>query len=384
MSLTVDCASGVNLIEGEDDLVLHELEETVSPTDQVATSPTKKSSTTIRGIFSKWRSSSQEASVEKSEDSQKLNVDVNLKHRESSIFGLLPLAALRSATSRESLNAVGGNGGSGPSSQNNTPATSPSFLSKQVFKTKAKNCYAHDNLSKVDCMVIFLLLQSFRFGSLHHKKTRRLSRNRSLDVAPEVTTPPKDTPEDEILAFQRRLQNLPDFLDTSIEPPSPPAIPPASPRPRSRSVPKVTLEAPLPLILPGLSTTPPPSSPTLPIPSSAHLLSPSSPVRGFPAVGIPGFPNPNSTSPIPAPPISPGGLLTPHSPKATSRGISPFEEKLSGGGSGNDKSGGDISRRSSVSPASSACRRHDSIFISDMPLVHRAVLIFVEVMQTNF
>lgn len=71
--------------------------------------------------------------------------------------------------------------------------------------------------------------------------------------------------------------------------------------------------------------------------------------------------------------------------------MSPFEEKVSAAGSGNDSSrshgsgmlgGGDLSRRSSVSPASSACRRHDSIFISDMPMVHRAVLLFVEVIVT--
>lgn len=202
---------------------------------------------------------------------------------------------------------------------------------------------------------------------MHQKKTRRLSRNRSLDVAPEVTSP-KDTPEDEILAFQRRLQNIPDFLDTAVEPPSPPAIPPASPRPRSRSVPKVTLEAPLPLILPGISTSPPTTSPTLPVPPTAHLLSPSSPVRGFPT---------SLPQPIPAPPASPG-FLTPHSPKATPRGGSPFEDKVSAAGSANERL--DISRRSSVSPASSAFgRRHDSIFISDMPMVHRAVLLFVEV-----
>jgi len=128
----VDCVSGTNLGEGEDSYVLHELEETVSPTDPAPASPTKKS--TIRGIFSKWRSSSQEASVEKSEESQKLCIEISNKPRESSIFGLLPLAALRAATSRESLHAISGNGGggSGPSSQNNTPTTSPSFLAKQV------------------------------------------------------------------------------------------------------------------------------------------------------------------------------------------------------------------------------------------------------------
>lgn len=212
-------------------------------------------------------------------------------------------------------------------------------------------------------------MQSFRFGSLHQKKTRRLSRNRSLDAAHEVTSP-KDTPEEEIYAFQRKLQNLPDFLDSSGEPPSPPALPPSSPRPRSRSVPKVTLEAPLPLILHGFSTSPPPTSPnspTLPVPPATHLLSPSSPVRGIP---------PSLPQPIPAPPPSPG-LLTPHSPKATPRGPSPFEDKGSGVGSANERA--DNSRRSSVSPGSSVGRRHDSIFISDMPVMHRAVLVFVEV-----
>lgn len=133
VSLTVDCNSGTNPAEGEDSLILHELEETSSPPEPQQTSPTKKSNT-IRGIFSKWRSSSQEASVDKVEESQRLMVDASSKPRESSIFGLLPLAALRAAASRENLEAIGtsGGGGSGPNSQNNTPSGSPSFLAKQV------------------------------------------------------------------------------------------------------------------------------------------------------------------------------------------------------------------------------------------------------------
>lgn len=223
--------------------------------------------------------------------------------------------------------------------------------------------------------MIFIISQSFRFGSLHQKKSRRLSRNRSLDVSTEVTSP-KDTPEDEILAFQKRLQNLPDFLDNSMEPPSPPALPPSSPRPRSRSVPKVTLEAPLPLILPGSETSPPPTSPTLPLPPpAAHLLSPSSPIRACPS---------NLPQPLPPAPPSPG-LLTPHSPKGPSRGGSPFmsDDKFSqkGGGSALMEPSSDNSRRNSVSPLSNATRRNDSVFISDMPTVHRAVLLFVEVSQ---
>lgn len=181
-------------------------------------------------------------------------------------------------------------------------------------------------------------------------------------------TSPKDTPEDEILAFQRRLQNLPDFLDGSIEPPSPPAIPPASPRPRSRSVPKVTLEAPLPLTLDDLNQSSPPLSPTLPIPpKAAHLLSPSSPIRRFPT---------SLPEPTPPSPTSPG-FLTPHSPKVASKGYTPLDDKLSVSGTNNERADG--SRRSSVSPVSSITRRNDSIFISDMPIVHRAVLMFVEV-----
>jgi len=166
------------------------------------------------------------------------------------------------------------------------------------------------------------------------------------------------------LAFQRRLQNLPDFLDNSMEPPSPPGIPPTSPRPRSRSVPKVTLEAPLP----GLPTSPPVTSPTLSVRPACHLLSPSSPVRGCPA-----------TLPQPIPPAAPSpGLLTPHSPKGP-RNSSPFDDKGNSGNQNNNNDRNDASRRSSISPASSMSKRHDSIFISDMPLVHRAVLLFVEV-----
>lgn len=274
----------------------------------------------------------------------------------------LILKSFRAAASRENLDSGGGSNANSPG---NSPSGSPSFLAKQVP-------YFNRNLHYWSSLTNYWPSQSFRFGSFHQKKTRRLSRNRSLDVAPEVVSP-KDTPEEEIYAFQRRLQNLPDFLDTSVEPPSPPAIPPASPRPRSRSVPKVTLEAPQSLNLPGISTSPPPTSPTsptLPLPPTAHLLSPSSPVRGFPT---------SLPQPIPAPPPSPG-LLTPHSPKAVSRGQSPFDDskQASRGGSANDQNN-DNSRRSSVSPASSAGRRHDSIFISDMPMMHRAVLLFVEV-----
>lgn len=131
VSLTLDCTSGTNVPEGEDSSILHELEETTSPAEAQVVSPTKKG-TTIRGIFSKWRSSSQEASVDKGEDTQRLMGDTgNVKQRESSIFGLLPLAALRAAASRENLDSVGG--GSGPTSPSaNSPSGSPSFLAKQV------------------------------------------------------------------------------------------------------------------------------------------------------------------------------------------------------------------------------------------------------------
>lgn len=135
----MDCS---NFTEGEEACILHEQEETSSPrAETVMCSPTKKSGSTIRGIFSKWRSSSQEASVDKGEDNkdnQKLSsAETNAqtyssnKGRESSLFGLLPLAALRAAASRESLAGLGGDG-SGPNSQTNTPAESPSFLAKQV------------------------------------------------------------------------------------------------------------------------------------------------------------------------------------------------------------------------------------------------------------
>jgi len=126
----VDCGVGSNFIgEGEESLILHELEETTSPDQPVLPSPTKK--TTLRGIFNKWRSSSQEASVDKGEESQRLTAEAGTKQRESSIFGLLPLAGLRAAVSRESLQ-----GGSGPNSQNNSPTASPSFLAKQVRKKR--------------------------------------------------------------------------------------------------------------------------------------------------------------------------------------------------------------------------------------------------------
>ena len=133
VSLTLDCGPGSNFTEGDENQVLHELEET-SPPEPPPMSPTKKGNT-IRGIFSKWRSSSQEASVDRNDEMQRLSVEqpygqaAASKPRESSIFGLLPLASLRAAASRESLRE----GGSGPNSQANTPVGSPSFLSKQVW-----------------------------------------------------------------------------------------------------------------------------------------------------------------------------------------------------------------------------------------------------------
>jgi hypothetical protein len=135
VSLTLDCTSGTNLAEGEDTSILHELEETTSPAEPQLVSPTKKSNT-IRGIFSNWKSSSQEASVDKGEDMQRLMSDApaGVKQRESSIFGLLPLAALRAAASRDNLDSIGG--GSGPNSPGPSPSGSPSFLAKQVQKIK--------------------------------------------------------------------------------------------------------------------------------------------------------------------------------------------------------------------------------------------------------
>lgn len=126
--------------EGEDSSILHELEETTSPAEaRDVISPTKKGGT-IRGIFSKWRSSSQEASVDKGDpDAHRLLLAESGggggggggKQRESSIFGLLPLAALRAAASRENLDD-GGNGASVVNSPGASPGGSPSFLSKQV------------------------------------------------------------------------------------------------------------------------------------------------------------------------------------------------------------------------------------------------------------
>lgn len=138
VSLTVDCGMGSNTGEGEESLILHEQEENSSPVPEPS-SPTKKAGTTIRGIFTKWRSSSQEASVDKGEEGQRLTSGTGAepsssamaKGRESSIFGLLPLVSLRNATSRESLQ-----GGSGPCSQINSPTGSPSFLAKQVTSSR--------------------------------------------------------------------------------------------------------------------------------------------------------------------------------------------------------------------------------------------------------
>nr|XP_045618556.1 uncharacterized protein LOC123770570 isoform X4 [Procambarus clarkii] len=318
---------------------------------------------------------------------------------------LLP-SRLRAADSHNSISS---------SSKGTTPSGSPSFFQKR----------------------------SFRFSSLHKKRSKSVhDQINSSGSTPNIAQSRDDLTlcEEDIVAFQRQLQNLPSYerLDDQDLPPTPPPF-----RQRSRSVPRVTFESMSTLLVPrptpiGRSPTAtselhtgllsaqltlPPSphlsptthlsphhfaSPLLSPSHSAHNIAASTPLHS-PGIGSPrnlGSPASSHVSPVSQRPnspfLSPGSPYSPHSipsPRLRSPALSPIapptnyaavagmEEALPlsalpsclqarGGGGGEDLRGS--SRSSSVTPT--RYRRFDSpvYIVVDIPAVHRAVLLCVE------
>lgn len=297
------------------------------------------------------------------------------------------------------------------SSKDTTPSESPSFFQKR----------------------------SFRFSSLPKKRSKSVhDQLNSSGSTPNISQSRNDLTlcEEELIAFQRQLQNLPSYEridDQEIE--TPPPF-----RQRSRSVPRVTFESMSTLLVPrstpiGRSPTAtseltssmltthltlPPSpclSPTMHLsphqfstphlsPShSAYNIASSTPVHS-PAVGSPrnlASPASSHVSPVSQRPnspfLSPGSPYSPHSlssPRMRSPALSPIapprqfatssgdEAPLSALPSslqagGEDFRGIGSSRSSSVTPT--RYRRFDSpvYIVVDIPAVHRAVLLCVEV-----
>jgi len=105
---------------------------------------------------------------------------------------------------------------------------------------------------------------SFRFSTLRQSNKRRSKSHANIAKASHVSRDASDTPEQEILAFQKQLQNLPDF--DSPEHPTGGGLVSSDPataaaeflasrpylRPRSRSMPRVTYESSRYLTLPEL------------------------------------------------------------------------------------------------------------------------------------
>ncbi|XP_069678763.1 uncharacterized protein [Periplaneta americana] len=252
---------------------------------------------------------------------------------------------LRGAPSRESLQSA-------PSSDGrNTPVPgSPSgvinlpVISLQTHKPRA----------------------SFRFSSLRHSNKRRSKSQANIAkacITPVSHNEHRDTPEQEILAFQKQLQNLPDF-DSPEHPSGGPGFsdPAAAAaeflanrpylRPRSRSMPRVTYESSRYLTLPEL---PWPSSG-----GSGRLH------RG------------RSAGALGLQPAEHHGALVASSPATT-----PLDEKAPPA-MGPPPPGATPcapnSRRSSLSPSDRTGRRRDSpaCIVVEVPPWHRAILNFIE------
>ncbi|KAL1122757.1 hypothetical protein AAG570_003084 [Ranatra chinensis] len=190
---------------------------------------------------------------------------------------------------------------------------------------------------------------SFRFSSLRHSNKRRSKSHANITKVMH-TIESRETPEQEILAFQRQVQNLPDF--DSPERPGGDA--------GSRSMPRVTYESSRFLTLPEVNWHSSGGCPT----SGGSFRIP----RGVSAgtLGIQQDHHMPFTSLVVGSPVS-----TPVEERRVSSGTIP-----PGGVSGSQSS----SRRSSLSPSDRGNRRRDSpaCIQLEIPPWHRAILNFIE------
>ncbi|XP_075223466.1 1-phosphatidylinositol 4,5-bisphosphate phosphodiesterase epsilon-1-like isoform X4 [Lycorma delicatula] len=199
---------------------------------------------------------------------------------------------------------------------------------------------------------------SFRFSSLRHSNKQRSKSHANITkVLHHNGNGSKETPEQEILAFQKQLQNLPDF--DSPEHPSGHSSDPAAAaaeflasrphlRPRSRSMPRVTYESSRFLTLPEM-------------PCGGSLRLP----RGRSA-GTLGFPAAEHLPIGPGPAIASSPVSTPVEERRVSSGALPPCQPNS--------------RRSSLSPSDRTTRRRDSpaCIQLEIPPWHRSILNFIE------
>ncbi|XP_046688497.1 uncharacterized protein LOC124374291 isoform X3 [Homalodisca vitripennis] len=206
---------------------------------------------------------------------------------------------------------------------------------------------------------------SFRFSSLRHSNKQRSKSQANITKVIRDSNGRKENPEQEILDFQKQLQNLPDF--DSPEHPSGGSSDPATAvaeflakggphlRPRSRSMPRVTYETSRFLTLPEVSWPTGGGSFRLPRGRSAGAL-------GFQAEHH-----------------GPCGPMVISSPVST-----PVEERRVSSGSAGPPPNISVntsgSRRSSLSPSDRNNRRRDSpaCLQLEIPPWHRAILNFIE------
>ncbi|XP_047106655.1 uncharacterized protein LOC124775865 [Schistocerca piceifrons] len=217
---------------------------------------------------------------------------------------------------------------------------------------------------------------SFRFSSLHKRRSKSQANIAAVVHKVDVGSHRRgDTPEQEILAFQKQLQNLPDF--DSPDHPDPVAAAAeflaGRPhlRPRSRSMPRVSYENS----------------------SSRYLTLPDAwaPWPGGGGGGVGRLHRGRSAGALPgAGDHSPAAATTPVEERAAvglasvavsgaGSGAAPGVGAAQGGGGGGDR-GGSGSRRSSLSPSDRSGRRRDSpaCILVEVPPWHRAILNFLE------
>ncbi|KAF6199507.1 hypothetical protein GE061_007533 [Apolygus lucorum] len=194
---------------------------------------------------------------------------------------------------------------------------------------------------------------SFRFSSLRHSNKQRSKSHANITKVLHNTDAVgrRETPEQEILAFQKQLQNLPDFdspegATGGVGAPDPMEKPHL--RPRSRSMPRVTYEGSRYLTLPEHSWARIPRG------------------RSAGALGFQVDHHPPTVNLLPSP------VSTPVEERRVSNGVVTQPGSVSTAGPG--------SRRSSLSPSDRANRRRDSPACVglEIPPWHRAILNFIE------